>query len=106
VKIATIIFSVYILILSSMPCNDNGLHNYNNSNHSSASSIIHEAQSSQSENCTPFCFCDCCGISCNYQSFKSKMDFIIPAAEQNNSFYKSTVLLDVSFSIWQPPKIS
>ncbi len=102
-KFFTIIFSIYILVLSLAPCGDNvecGEHNKTEKSHNN--------HKHENENCTPFCICACCG-----QPVTSKINYpvaqtILKPENFNNSkaIYTQTFISQFSATIWQPPKIS
>lgn len=102
-QIVTSILSVYLLLLSVVPCNDV---------HSKVRAIARTEVSEHGEDhhnveiCTPFCVCSNCVAAVMLQPIAG---FEIPCFEQQHyrplpSFYESIVS---SFygSIWQPPQL-
>ena len=101
-KFFSLLFALYMLTLSCLPCVcDDDCANENteqSSNHSN---------NKQDDNCTPFCSCACCNTLVYNQNlsfqinksttFPSKLNFAI--ANQNFSSYNCQF-------IWQPPKLS
>jgi hypothetical protein len=101
-KLLHIFLSIYILALSSLACTDADV------SHVSSVSEISAAQSSDShedETCSPFCICACCGSVAVHFSEKAPVkhqEFIF------NRYFLSqeSDVIDISFSVWQPPKIA
>jgi hypothetical protein len=102
----TLIFSFYILALSCMPCSDKDDCNYMSADQSTFATTDHSDHDSDTENCSPFCMCACCGQSCIFTHFQADFGLNFPTVAQKVSVYKATFSSEVSFSIWQPPKIS
>lgn len=106
-KFFTIIFSIYLLALSVMPCAD-----MMECKHQSEKSVSpfaannHEKHSGDSEQCTPFCICNCCGQTCNSEFNSNHIAVFENPVEQNFPVYTSAFVPEVYFNIWQPPKIS
>ncbi|HUM50633.1 MAG TPA: hypothetical protein PK431_02420 [Chitinophagales bacterium] len=103
-KIGVIIFSFYLLALSTMPCADVSQVQIAKA-HSVTASAKHQHNN---DFCTPFCICACCG-----QPVTSKINY--PVAQtilKPDIFNKNIAINDQTFnsqfsaSIWQPPKIS
>jgi hypothetical protein len=103
-----LIFSVFLLSLSVYPCSDNEecetvvkteISKTNN----------HEKHDHDSEQCTPFCTCACCGVhplQAQYALTTSKKKFSIPEKKERLSFYSFIYNKKIILNIWQPPKIS
>jgi len=105
-KLFQLILSFYILLLSCFPCGDRLECNEKNELKISAS-LEHKAHSHETESCTPFCTCSCCAASTVlYYSSASvkvpKVDFAIIQFPH----YADSFRPELSFSIWQPPKIA
>lgn len=103
VKFFTVIFSIYILLLSIAPCGDSIECDERNQTEKSHNDHKHE-----NENCTPFCICACCG-----QPVTSKINYpAVQTVSKPDIFNKNIAINDQTFnsqfsaSIWQPPKIS
>lgn len=106
-KVFTIIFSIYILALSIMPCSD-AFNDCNRITTVRESTLAHNHQSDHNDFCSPFCTCSCCSISvypnANFVSFSiakpavgSKVAYPIRDFSFVSNFYGN---------IWQPPKIN
>lgn len=108
-KFFSVIFSLYILILSCMPCGDakdfsvmdNGKETFAQTNH-------HDHQKN-TESCSPFCNCACCGSNITF-SFQCP----VLVTENTSSFFpkhERIIVENDSFAfnfygnIWQPPQV-
>lgn len=103
-KFFTVIFSIYILVLSCVPCVDGGEKYIKLSPEISAT----ENHKHTADLCTPFCSCTCCG-----QPVASKINYPIaqtvlkPENFKNSiAIYNQTFISQFSATIWQPPIIS
>ena len=101
-KVFTIIFSIYILVLSSIPCGD------------SIGNIVKTTQiisatdnhNHSTDLCTPFCSCTCCSTSAFYHTLSS---FVMPKElfqSMKFNMVNSSCLSSNFHSIWQPPKLA
>jgi hypothetical protein len=107
VKLLTILFSIYIIVLSCLPCADAG-----KAVGKSSVTVHTEKQSTTDEHsddaCSPFCICNCC----HYSDFHKTTDSIIKGIslaifiEEQTTEYTSTLFSTFQNSIWQPPQIS
>lgn len=104
-KFFALIFSFYFLALPVMPCSDQDDCKYPSVEQSAFSTTDHSDHDQDTENCSPFCMCACCGHSCTVQYFQTALNLIPPTGSQKITHH-STFVSEVSFSIWQPPKIS
>lgn len=101
VKFFTIIFSMYILVLSCTPCGDAG-ENIVKADQKVSNTTSHEHTA---DLCTPFCSCACCPASAFYHPLAI---FTIPKAvfQATKFTIVNTSCLSNNFhSIWQPPKV-
>lgn len=106
-KTLNIIFSIYIIILTSFPCVDN----YNDilvkPSHLEKSQKHNDSNDQDLDLCSPFCFCNCC----NQQTltfldiYPLQLPILFQETEISISFYKSTLFSNFFGSIWQPPQI-
>ena len=66
----------------------------------------HHDNHEDTENCSPFCMCSCCGQTISYE-FISTIEFQNQTLKHNEvSKFQSALISEYSISIWQPPKIS
>ncbi|WP_462238757.1 DUF6660 family protein [Ferruginibacter sp.] len=104
-KIFAFIMAITILILSVMPCMDGGFTN-NGEAKTEISKAENQPEHSDSDDCSPFCNCSCCSASVIHQvifyNYLAKP--LIPAKKY--SIYNLSSYSDISFSIWQPPKVA
>lgn len=100
-KYVTVILSMYVMVLTAIPCNDV---------HASNSNSVTLELSEQSQNhtnnvdlCSPFCFCHCCQTlffpSFFSISFTNLVESTLDVKLKEYSFSSPVA------SIWQPPKI-
>ena len=99
-------FAFYILTISLLPCTDtadcndhNLVAEIDNSNH--------QKDSNNTEQCSPFCICSCCGIT--------TVQLQIPLLTFTNHIYFAKVKQTIFYqlytptnnynNIWQPPKV-
>jgi hypothetical protein len=100
--------SIYLIVLSCLPCTD-----------LEAKSAVHSSQEilliadnhsheKNSDSCSPFCVCNCCGgqgftyiidYNWNFNSVNAIIDKKTPE-------YKSILTSNFYGSIWQPPQIA
>lgn len=114
-KIVNIILSIYIIVLAAYPCADKHIDGTTNASHSLAHSHVHSQTHEQHNHspedetdlCSPFCICNCCGQS--VLSYVPTVVFnfhnSIEEIETLNSIYKSNLYANFFSSIWQPPQI-
>jgi hypothetical protein len=102
VKLLTTIFSVYILILSALPCCETG--DCTGKKELSVSVSFADADHGD-EACTPFCACACCSFqfskTCNCIKLKSPEFFAVYHSTEIN-----LQLSEIYLPIWQPPQLS
>lgn len=106
-KFFTVIFSIYILALSVMPCSD-AYNDCKDNTEFSDNSQSHSHKSDTNDICSPFCTCACCSVSANpkFTPFSIKITKLIAVSKL--SFHNREFFLASNFygNIWQPPKIS
>ncbi|MBK9985146.1 MAG: hypothetical protein IPP15_22775 [Saprospiraceae bacterium] len=98
-------YALYILVLSMWPCGDACDHSF------IPQPLVSEPQSShndhhEDEACSPFCLCPCCGTVCNQSHQPIESITISWTSALNQPHDQTSLLQDIYFSIWQPPKIS
>lgn len=101
----TLLLSIYLLVLSCVPCEDSEECNVKGV-YTISQAANHDQHNHDTENCSPFCTCSCCPASAFYQPLPyfdiSKGVF----QSEKYPIYSPSFCSEVSFSIWQPPKIS
>jgi len=104
-KIFKLILSFYILTLSCFPCGDVRECNDSVELEISAASD-HADHTHTSEACTPFCTCSCCAASTFFQYPAAAVNPPkVTFASLKFPGYEVSDLSEISFAIWQPPKI-
>jgi len=97
------ILSLYVLVLTTIPCvdvqKDDNLHKIELENSAS------EHHNHETDNCSPFCTCDCCVSPIIYQANNLQLNYF-SLAQNISSEYKSTFITSLFATIWQPPKLS
>jgi len=100
-RIIATILSIYILVLTNMPCSD--MHHLDNNSISYKIEKQDNNHSNEIDLCSPFCFCSCCQTVSitSFFSFSQLNLFSINILsfyiEQNYSF--------LAIKFWRPPKI-
>lgn len=104
-KFFTITFSVYILVLSLAPCGD--LHDCNEIYDVSISANTdHDNHKHETETCSPFCICTCCGSTVINMDNLATFSDVVQVHSKGFPVFKQTFISVEYFHIWQPPKIS
>lgn len=106
-KFFTVIFSIYILALSVLPCSDA----YNDCNSNTAlteNSQNHDHNTDLNDICSPFCTCTCCSISANpkFTPFSIKIAKVVAVSLLKFPNREFSFASNFYGNIWQPPKIS
>lgn len=112
-KVAIPIFTIYMLMLSLVPCGDGGAGILEIANHFFDTEHQHLSDHEQHSNdcgddtCTPFCICNCCSSAIDTPE---KLPFWIKIPTPLPSTTPTCLDHEISFSfnqsIWQPPKLS
>lgn len=99
-KYIAVILSVYVMVLTAIPCND--VHAGTNS---ATLELSEQSQNHTSDVdlCSPFCFCHCCQ-TLSFPSFFS-ISFINMVEITLDIKFKEPAFSSPVASIWQPPKI-
>ena len=103
-KFFILIFSIYLLALSLVPCSDA----FNECQSIDVEySNDHDHESDHDDHCTPFCSCSCCGTSMISNSVLIpflKLRNIVTLSNEVFTFASSSISNFLG-SIWQPPKL-
>ena len=101
-KLLTFMLTVYMLLLSCMPCNDSSDCSAEEKVSITINSTDHDNHDDE-ENCTPFCVCACCAVPVFQSSAAIAIQKFSQQIVLNN--YKEDKFFSTSFSnIWQPPR--
>jgi hypothetical protein len=64
----------------------------------------HSSHDHETESCSPFCICACCGSHTNVPH-EFSMQFRIELTSSNQILNSVEDVSEVSLAIWQPPKL-
>jgi hypothetical protein len=105
VKILASILSIYFLALSVMPCRDGKDFGVNKSALQTSIQQNTPCSDTQDETCSPLCTCSCCGVNAILYPL-TNLTTLSVNEENKFSMYQQSRITEVSYSIWQPPKLS
>lgn len=100
-KYIAVILSVYVMVLTAMPCLD--VHAANTNSVSLELVKTSPNQANDVDLCSPFCFCHCCQ-TLSFPLF-FRISFINLVGFTLDIKFKESTFLSPVASIWQPPKI-
>ena len=107
-KFFNVLFSIYLVALSCLPCADIDLNSAAYTRIDSALTIAVENHDKETDLCPPFCICNCCGTQ--ILTYSPSIIFNFPVANQIIKIalpkYKSVFFSHFYGSIWQPPQIA
>lgn len=106
VKYLVFLFSFYILVLAVMPCGDKDDCQHQDTEQSALSDNDQTDHEGDTENCSPFCICACCGHSITAPDYFIPLPFLNQHPAKNSSSYAEAFVSGALVQIWQPPKIS
>lgn len=106
-KFFTIIFSIYLVAISFLPCGD-AYNDCNNSKPQTETTQDHSHKNDHNDICSPFCTCACCSTTVNFafQPLKIKEAKLIFAETQKFPIWDFNFVSNFYGNIWQPPKIN
>jgi hypothetical protein len=106
-KIANFILSVYLILLSCLPCADTNVKSLAHTTMELSQSEAQHTHDTANDLCPPFCVCNCCGVQ--FLSYQAAIlfDFPVPTSliKIASPTYKSILTSNFFGSIWQPPQI-
>ncbi|WP_244307383.1 DUF6660 family protein [Flavobacterium fluviatile] len=109
-KIFSFILTIYLLSLSAITCADADMYSSVSKSAEISQSNHNEGTSHKGETdlCSPFCSCACCGIQVvnNLNAISFDFPVIIPEIPPKVSQYQSILISSFTGSIWQPPQIN
>jgi hypothetical protein len=103
-KYLAIIFSLYITLLTLMPCQDGEDISPRIAHTSSIQKPINGVEHNGQEICTPFCTCSCCSTS-RHLITASNDEIVIYGISVPYATYKVPAIADQLLEIYQPPQI-
>lgn len=100
-RLISLIFGFYVFLLVAAPCGD---HQDCDENAAITATADHDEHGHESENCSPFCICSCCGT---YSQVELVYHFIPVPAVHNALIIPSHTdpVSEISIAIWQPPQL-
>ncbi|WP_394332461.1 DUF6660 family protein [Niabella drilacis] len=106
-KFFALLFVVYLLAVSVMPCSD-GYSRCNTSGSGTEMTRSHDHPASHRDICGPFCICSCCGATANFAFQLLKADATKAPDVKARKFLPRDFFFISNYygNIWQPPKIS
>ncbi|WP_435226501.1 DUF6660 family protein [Niabella hirudinis] len=106
-KFFALIFVVYLLVVSVIPCSD-GYSRCASSGSRVEMTMSHDHQASHRDICGPFCMCSCCGATANFAFQLLKVNEAKMPDVKNRKFLPRDFFFHSNYygNIWQPPKIS
>lgn len=107
-KILSFLFSIYLIVLSCLPCADLGAGSAVHSSQEISLIADHHSHEKSSDACSPFCICNCCGCQGFTYNAIYVYNFISvkKIINKKNPEYKSLLSSNFYGSIWQPPQIN
>jgi hypothetical protein len=106
-KIANFILSVYLILLSCLPCADMDVKSLAHTAIEFSQKEANHSHDTANDLCTPFCVCNCCGVQ--FLSYQPAILIDFPVASTlikiASPTYKSIFSSHFFGSIWQPPQI-
>jgi len=106
VKFFAFLLSLFFLVLTVVPCSDTA--ELLGDNVCMVQDIhLEQGQDTHADLCTPFCVCNCCGMSMSVSQIKKLLpekNLLLLKTDITESMYDYSILF--SAGIWQPPKIS
>lgn len=96
------IMALLVITLNGVPCAD--VHELSKQIPGKETKKTQQPQTDD-ESCSPFCHCSCCaGFSINH--WFAQVSALLPVhIPQHHSRYIAS-LIEISFSVWQPPKLA
>lgn len=70
------------------------------------STAEHDKHTDEEEQCSPFCICTCCGVTMNIPKVLAAVTSQVETPVEVNTSLPNINLEELSYSIWQPPKIA
>jgi len=112
-KIAIHIFTIYMLVLSLVPCGDGGggiveiAKHLLEVEHSHITDHDQHSNDCGDDDCSPFCICSCCSSGIDYPVkllLQIKRPILI--VDSNPSFAPNNIAFSFNSTVWHPPTLS
>jgi hypothetical protein len=102
-KVTTIILSLIILALSTIPCSDG---ENSEDQYQDTISANHNHQNDTDDSCPMTCICNCCGMAITYEPLADyNFNLRIKISTELVSTYQTNYRFDYRSNIWQPPQL-
>ncbi|MFE7088835.1 DUF6660 family protein [Sphingobacterium spiritivorum] len=109
-RILAYILSIYFILLTLIPCQDNHsvLPNIDQlSNEISAHRHIDQnGKHAHKDSCSPLCVCGCCSIAVHLPDYIDFAFELLPVHQDKSFAHHLSFYANEYNSIWQPPKLS
>ncbi|MGA9639108.1 DUF6660 family protein [Flavobacterium sp.] len=107
-KMLNILLSLYLVVLSCLPCADMKVDSLAHQSVIENANDAGHAHDTDNDLCSPFCICSCCGF--HTLTFTATVPILVAVTyeeiQSSNSFYTSIANSNFFGSIWQPPQIA
>ncbi|MFA6275636.1 MAG: DUF6660 family protein [Pedobacter sp.] len=104
-KYLAIIFSLYMALLTLMPCQDKEDFSGANTNVSTIGKQAKGVEHTGLETCPPFCTCSCCSVSRDFIPSKT-FGVVVYQVQPQYAEYRMPVIAEQILEIYQPPQIA
>lgn len=106
-KFFTLIFSIYLLAISMLPCGDAN-NECNTTAPQTETTQNHSHKTDHNDVCSPFCICSCCSTVANFSIPESRVieEKTVFAEIQKFPIRDFNFVSNYYGNIWQPPKIN
>lgn len=94
------------MVLTWVPCFDKEDCKYVSTEKYTLATTDHSSHDNDTEHCSPFCMCVCCGQSVTNIFYPIFFPNLAPLLVQELPIYTLSFASEDYFFIWQPPKIS
>jgi hypothetical protein len=98
VKKIFVLFSVYLLLLTALPCGDVMACAFE------AATPAHQHEEEDADFCPPFCCCYCCGFSITPGSRLPELNIPETRPATPVAGFISSCPQGISYTVWQPPR--
>ncbi|MCB0706442.1 MAG: hypothetical protein KDC34_14095 [Saprospiraceae bacterium] len=109
-KVSINIFTLYLLMLSLIPCGDNGggiieiVNHLFGIEHQEHPEHQHDSNSCGEDDCTPFCVCNCCStVLHSPENLVLPFNPFPPTPNKLPAFAPNLIFSIFTMPVWQPP---
>jgi len=104
VKNFVFLFSLYLILLGLMPCQDKGAMVSKSQTGSTFHSGETKTEHAHGEACPPICSCACCSVGQHFPAEKLT-NLVIPVLRKPYPVFQCSALKKQPIDIWQPPQL-